>query len=158
MKVLIVDNNPSNRRKMNELLENQQAVKISNILVAPNRIMGAMLIEAIEFDLVIFGGILENILPDGTTDVGNSVSLASQLLQKRQQAEMVLWTDKVQIIDKFSRLFQEQKREFYPYLNWSKDITLSELEIRLMQIFQPSNHQIKVQSLLSSSTHHQEIL
>ncbi len=147
MKVLIVDNNPLNRKAMNKLLRQQEIIFINGLLEAPNRIMGAMLLEAIEFDLVILGGGLKNILPDGTTDVGNGVALAKQLLTKNNQSNVVLWSDSFDLKAKFEDLLIAHNREALPHYCWQKNLSISELEFNLSMLYQSPLAGIKSQSI-----------
>lgn len=151
MKVLIVDNNQNNRSRMSDLLAQQKIITIDGLLEAPNRIMGAMLIEAINFDLVILGGMLNNQLPDGTLDTGNGVSLAAQLLERSNaQSNVILWSDNSDVQQQFIQLFAQHQLEYLPHLCWKKSLELNELELNLQLLFQYQSH-------AAASIHHQEI-
>lgn len=126
-----MDNNPQNRKMMNWLIREQGIVIIEGLLEAPNRIMGAMLIEAIDFDLVILGGGLDNVLPDGSTDVGDGISLAEQLLKKNAEANVVLWSDNQRLQTQFHKLLEMHKTYFLPCFSWLKNISLQQMEANL---------------------------
>jgi len=136
MKVLIVDNNPQNRKLMNAQLRDQGIVIIEGLLEAPNRIMGAMLIEAIDFDLVILGGGLDNILPDGSTDIGDGISLAQQVLKKNPATNVVFWSDNSRLQAKFNEVPELYKGGEMPYFSWQKSISLSDIEYNLGRMSQ----------------------
>lgn len=135
MKVLIIDNNPRNRQVMNEMMHEQGVIFVSGVLEAPNRIMGSMLIEAIDFDLVIIGGGLSNILPDGSHDEGDGVSLIKQLLKKNSMANVVLWSDKTVLQVEFQAVLMAHKSQAPEYFCWRKHLLLAELEKNLLLIF-----------------------
>ncbi len=135
MKVLIIDNNASNREMMNELMREQKIVIVEGLLEAPNRIMGSMLLEAIDFDLIIIGGGLSNILPDGSQDNGDGMSLIEQLLKKNPFSNVVLWTDKAQLQAQFHALLMEYKHEVPHFLCWKKQVSLQEVEENLLLIY-----------------------
>lgn len=136
MKFLLVDNKEKNRSYMNDLLLNQQnSIKLDGLLEAPNRVMGAMLIEAINFDLVIFGGNIGNTLPDGTHDQGDGVSLANQLLHKTPSANVVLWSNNQILNQQFSNLFEKHGRVCLPHNRWPKSISGEEVSHNLNLIF-----------------------
>lgn len=136
MKVLVIDNNPANRSLMSQLLQEQGIITVDGLLEAPNRIMGAMLLEAIEFNLVIIGGGLNNTLPDGSEDSGNGLSLIAQLLEVNPSANVVLWSDKAELQIQFRALLTKYKNVAAPYFCWKKTLTLQEMETHLLQIYQ----------------------
>lgn len=115
-------------------MREQTVMIIDGLLEAPNRIMGAMLIEAIDFDLVIIGGGLSNVLPDGTMDTGDGVSLIEQSLKKNRLANVVLWSDKAQLQDQFQELLLTYKCEEQTHLCWKKQVSLQEIEENLLLI------------------------
>ena len=131
MKVLIVDNNAQNRKTMNALIRQQKVDILEGLLEAPNRIMGAMLIDAIDFDLVILGGGLDNVLPDGSIDIGDSISLAKQLLDKNSNSNVVLWSDNQVLQKKFNNLLKLYKNNLLFCFSWLKSISLEEIEHHL---------------------------
>ena len=134
MKVLIVDNNQINREAISRLLREQQAFDIDGLLEAPNRVMGAMLIEAIDFDLVIVGGILQNALPDGTTDDGNGVALAAQLLAHKPATKIVLWSDNQALKRQFIQLLEQHHKHQPQQYCWPKALDSTALSRHLQQI------------------------
>lgn len=135
MKVLIVDNKGSNRNGMANLLQQQSVIDIAGRLEAPNLIMGSMLIDAIDFDLVILGGMLDGMLPDGSEAFGSGVTLAREIFARRMSTKVVLWSDNPTLREEFSQLMAEYDEPCLEYHCWQKQIALSELEHHLWQLF-----------------------